>query len=92
MLPDGWSNLLPLIFATYYDCYMASTPEISFDNTEFAFEYKTDKQLKKARFLFNLMGKSWIVKLGTWLAPWWATYKRHYPQYNLFSIFRRGNT
>ena len=70
MLPDGWSNLLPLIFATYYDCYMASTPEISFDNTEFAFEYKTDKQLKKARFLFNLMGKSWIVKLGTWLAPW----------------------
>lgn len=49
---------------------MASTPEISFDNTEFAFEYKTDKQLKKARFLFNLMGKSWIVKLGTRLAPW----------------------
>lgn len=43
---------------------------ISFDNTEFAFEYKTDKQLKKARFLFSLMGKSWIVKLGTRLAPW----------------------
>ena len=49
---------------------MTPTSKISFDNTEFAFEYKTDKQLKKARFLFKLMGKSWIVKLGTRLAPW----------------------
>lgn len=45
-------------------------PSISFDNTEFAFEYKTDKQLRKARFLFNMMAKPWIVKLGTRLAPW----------------------
>ncbi len=43
---------------------------ISFDNTEFAFEYKSDKQLKKARFLFSSMGKSWLVKLGTRLTPW----------------------
>ena len=47
-----------------------STPGISFDNTEFAFEYKTDKQLKKAKFLFSLMARPWIVKLGTRLAPW----------------------
>lgn len=47
-----------------------SQPVISFDNTEFAFEYKTDKQLRRARFLFSLMGKPWIVKLGTRLAPW----------------------
>lgn len=47
-----------------------SDPVISFDNTEFAFEYKSDKQLRKARFLFNLMGKPWIVKIGTRLAPW----------------------
>jgi proline dehydrogenase len=45
-------------------------PVISFDNTEFAFEYKTDKQLKKARFLFSMMGKPWLVKIGTRLAPW----------------------
>ncbi|MBP6588560.1 MAG: proline dehydrogenase family protein [Chitinophagaceae bacterium] len=45
-------------------------PSISFDNTEFAFEYKTDKQLRKARFLFNMMAKPWIVKIGTRLAPW----------------------
>jgi proline dehydrogenase len=47
-----------------------SGPAISFDNTEFAFEYKTSKQLKKAQFLFNMMGKPWIVKMGTRLAPW----------------------
>ena len=45
-------------------------PVISFDNTEFAFEYKSEKQLKKARFLFSMMGKPWLVKVGTRLAPW----------------------
>ncbi|MGQ0739005.1 MAG: proline dehydrogenase family protein [Bacteroidota bacterium] len=45
-------------------------PEISFDNTEFAFEYKSDEQLKKARFLFSMMGQLWLVKMGTRLAPW----------------------
>ena len=49
---------------------MESYPVISFDNTEFAFEYKPNKPLKKARFLFSLMGKPWLVKIGTRLAPW----------------------
>src|SRR6185436_12346359 len=49
---------------------MHSYPVISFDNTELAFQYKSDQQLKKARFLFSLMGKPWLVKLGTKLAPW----------------------
>lgn len=48
----------------------ASPGTISFDNTEFAFEYKSDKELKKAKFLFSLMGKQWLVKIGTRLAPW----------------------
>lgn len=43
---------------------------ISFDNTEFAFAYKSDEELKKARFLFNLMAKPWLVKMGSRLAPW----------------------
>jgi proline dehydrogenase len=43
---------------------------ISFDNTEFAFEYKTDKELKKAQFLFSSMGISWLVKIGTRITPW----------------------
>ncbi|MEO5563013.1 MAG: proline dehydrogenase family protein, partial [Chitinophagaceae bacterium] len=49
---------------------MASNSVISFDNTEFAFEHKTDKQLKKARFLFSSMSKPWLVKLGTRVTPW----------------------
>jgi proline dehydrogenase len=45
-------------------------PAISFDNTEFAFEYKSSEQLKKSRFLFSMMGKPLLVKIGTRLAPW----------------------
>ena len=43
---------------------------ISFDNTENAFEYKTDKQLKKANFLFKTMGYGLLVKIGTRVTPW----------------------
>jgi proline dehydrogenase len=49
---------------------MESHPLISFDNTENAFEYKTDKQLKKANFLFKTMGYGLLVKLGTRITPW----------------------
>jgi proline dehydrogenase len=42
---------------------------ISFDNTENAFAYKTDKELKGARFLFRTMGFSWFVQIGTRLTP-----------------------
>ncbi len=43
---------------------------ISFDNTEAAFAYKNDQQLKKAHFLFSSMGKPWLVNLGLKLTPW----------------------
>ncbi len=43
---------------------------ISFEDTEIAFEYKTDKELKKAKFLFSTMAKTWLVKLGTKITPW----------------------
>ncbi len=49
---------------------MESYPPISFDNTEFAFAYKSGRQLKKARFLFSSMSKPWLVKLGVKLTPW----------------------
>lgn len=44
--------------------------EISFDNTQHAFAYKSDPELKKARFLFSTMAKDWLVKLGTKITPW----------------------
>lgn len=43
---------------------------VSFDNTEHAFAYKSDRQLKKARFLFKTMRLGWLVKLGTRITPW----------------------
>ena len=43
---------------------------VSFENTANAFEHKSDKELKKAAFLFSSMGYSSLVKLGTRLTPW----------------------
>ncbi|HEY6899820.1 MAG TPA: proline dehydrogenase family protein [Puia sp.] len=43
---------------------------VSFENTANAFEYKSDKELKKAAFLFSSMGYSSLVKVGTRLTPW----------------------
>ena len=45
-------------------------PNISFDNTEIAFAHRTDRELKQAHWLFSMMGKPWLVKIGTRLAPW----------------------
>ncbi len=42
---------------------------ISFDNTKNAFEYKSNKELKSAKFLFSTMGYPWFVQLGTRLTP-----------------------
>lgn len=46
------------------------SPAISFDNTEYAFAYKSDQELKKASFLFSSMGYQGLVKLGTRITPW----------------------
>lgn len=43
---------------------------ISFDNTSLAFAYKTDKDLKKAKFLFSVMRNGLLVKIGTKITPW----------------------
>lgn len=45
---------------------------ISFENTENAFAYKTIKELKRARFLFGTMAFPWFVKLGTYFTPFIA--------------------
>lgn len=43
---------------------------IDFNNTEKAFAYKTDQDLKKARFLFSAMQFAPLVRLGTKITPW----------------------
>jgi proline dehydrogenase len=42
---------------------------ISFDNTENAFAYKSDKELSRANFLFSSMGYQWVVDAGVRLTP-----------------------
>jgi proline dehydrogenase len=69
---------------------------ISFENTEYAFAYKTDKALKKANFLFSSMGKPWLVSMGLKLMP--AAIKLHIPftktiiRNTIFSQFVGGET
>ncbi len=68
---------------------------ISFENTEYAFAYKTNKDLKKAKFLFSSMGIGWLVKLGTRLTPW--AIKAHLPingiiRNTIFKQFVGGET
>lgn len=41
---------------------------ISFDNTEIAFSGKSDKDLQWSYRLFKLMGKPWLVKVGSAMA------------------------
>ena len=50
---------------------------ISFDNTEIAFKYKSDKDLKRAYTMFKLVGKSWLVSLGKAMMP--IAFKLHLP-------------
>jgi len=62
--------LSTITFASIIKLAMDPNAVISFDNTQNAFAYKTDKELKKARFLFKSMGYQWLVKLGTRITPW----------------------
>lgn len=43
--------------------------KISFDNTAYAFEHMTNKDLKKAVQLYQMMGMNWLVKLGGIMTP-----------------------
>lgn len=43
---------------------------ISFDNTEIAFAYKSNKELKRANFLFSVMAKPWLSRMAIKLTPW----------------------
>ena len=52
-------------------CHMSNPAlQINFNNTEKAFAYKTDRDLKRAHFLFSAMQFAPLVKLGTKITPW----------------------
>lgn len=75
---------------------MTEQTKISFENTEYAFAYKTDAELKKANFLFGFMGKPWLVNTALKLTP--LAIKWHFPLTNtlirktIFKQFVGGET
>jgi proline dehydrogenase len=75
---------------------MNPQPVISFDNTEFAFEYKSEKQLKKAHFLFSSMGKPWLLNFGLKVTPfaikWKLPFTKTVIRATLFEQFVGGET
>jgi len=52
-------------------------PVVDFSNTEVAFSHKSDKELKKAAWLFGLMNKHWLVGIGSKLGV--AAIRMHLP-------------
>jgi proline dehydrogenase len=75
---------------------MTTHPLISFDNTEYAFAYKSNKELKKAHFLFASMGKPWLVNLGLKVTPaavrWNLPFVKGIIRNTIFAQFVGGET
>src|SRR5687768_12756275 len=46
---------------------MELRPNISFEDTTIAFSYKSNKELKKANFIFSLVNHPWISAAATGL-------------------------
>ena len=44
--------------------------KIQFENTEVAFAHQSDRQLRQSLFLFGMMSRPALVKLGTRFTPW----------------------
>ncbi len=69
---------------------------ISFDNTEYAFAYKTSSELKKAKFLFSAMGNPLLLKLGLAVAPaaikWNIPFTQPILRSTIFNQFVGGET
>ena len=66
-----------------------------FDNTEIAFKYRSNKELKRARFLFSSMGSPMLTKIGmkmTSLAISWNLPVQGLIKTTLFDQFCGGET
>jgi len=75
---------------------MTEQTKISFDNTEYAFAAKSDAELKKANFLFGIMGKAWLVKLALKITPvainWHIPFTKTLIRKTIFKQFVGGET
>jgi len=69
---------------------------LSFSNTEDAFAYKSKRELKKARFLFSIMGNRLVLLVGLKLIPlfikWRIPFVETIVKNTIFSQFVGGET
>ena len=69
---------------------------ISFDNTEYAFAAKSNAELKKANFLFNIMGKPMLVNAALKITPlaikWHIPFTKTLIRNTIFKQFVGGET
>ncbi|MEM0939571.1 MAG: proline dehydrogenase family protein [Bacteroidota bacterium] len=73
---------------------MQSKP-INFDDSKTAFAYKSTTDLRKSHFVFSIMGKPWMVDLGTWLTNFALSIKlpvKGIIRYTLFDQFCGGES
>lgn len=74
---------------------MQQTLSISFDDTQVAFAYKSDAELRKAQFLFKCLGYPWLVRSLAFAAPWavrWHLPVRGLIRRTVFEQFCGGET
>ena len=75
---------------------MSEKTTISFEDTACAFAAKTNKELKSANFLFNAMGKQWLVNLGLKITPlaikWHIPFTKAVIRKTIFQQFVGGET
>ncbi len=75
---------------------MTKQNNISFENTEYAFAAKTNGELKKAGFLFGIMGKNWLVNLALKITPvaitWHLPFTKTLIRKTIFKQFVGGET
>lgn len=69
---------------------------LDFDNTEIAFSYKSDKELKRLKWLFRVMNNSGLVSLGSRLTPallkWRIPFVRSIVKATIFKQFVGGES
>lgn len=70
--------------------------EINFNNTAVAFAYKSDDALKQTAWLYSLMNKNWLVKLGSSLGlkamQWNLPFAESTIKATIFEQFCAGTT
>lgn len=73
-----------------------NTNTINFEDTEIAFKHKTDAELRKSKFLFSIMNKSWIVNLlsplGLFAIKYNLPFAKPIVKKTIFSQFIGGTT